>query len=431
VHVRHLRPVLIGACLLVLAIPAAAWAQDADGELVQGVIEAPAEEEGAEPAPVPGVEIAVASDAGEEVGSATTAEDGTWSVELPGPGAYTATIDATTLPEGITLRNPDRATLEVEVRTGEQRRVLFPLGEGAAGVTRFDRAPQLLLEGLKLGLIIAICAIGLSLIFGTTGITNFAHGELVTFGALSAYFFNASAGGPGLQLILAAVVAVLVGSLFGAGLERGLFRPLRARKTGLVALLVISIGLSLVLRNLFLLFFGGRSRPFADYAIQRGIAIGPVSVAPKDLWVMGLSILVLVLVALALQRTRIGKAVRAVADNRDLAESSGIDVERVVLYIWTFGAGLAALGGVFLGLGEQVSFQMGFQLLLLMFAGITLGGLGTAYGALVGSLVVGLVIQLSTLWIPTEIRVVPGLAILILVLLVRPQGILGRAERIG
>jgi branched-chain amino acid transport system permease protein len=120
-----------------------------------------------------------------------------------------------------------------------------------------------------------------------------------------------------------------------------------------------------------------------------------------------------------------------VSVNPDLAASSGIDVDRVILFVWALGGGLAALGGVLFGVQQQVQFEMGFRLLLLMFAGITLGGLGTAYGALVGSFVVGLFIELSTLFIPTELKNVGALFILIVVLLIRPQGILGRAERVG
>ena len=135
--------------------------------------------------------------------------------------------------------------------------------------------------------------------------------------------------------------------------------------------------------------------------------------------------------SLFINRTRMGKAMRAVADNRDLAASSGIDVDRVILFVWAAGGGLAALGGVMFGVTEQVSYQMGFRLLLLMFAGVTLGGLGTAYGALVGSLIVGIFVQVSTLWVPVELKNVGALVILILILLVRPQGILGQSERVG
>jgi branched-chain amino acid transport system permease protein len=206
---------------------------------------------------------------------------------------------------------------------------------------------------------------------------------------------------------------------------------LRRRGTGLIAMLVVSIGLSLFIRTVFLYQFGGRTAPFANYAVQRDWDIGPIGIAPKDLFSIGLSVVVLVAVAIGLQRTRMGKAMRAVADNPDLASSSGIDVQRVILLVWGFGGGLAALGGILFALGEQVSFQMGFQLLLLMFAGVTLGGLGTAYGALVGSLVVGLLVQLSTYWIPSEMKNLGALVVLIVILVVRPQGILGSKERVG
>ncbi len=136
-------------------------------------------------------------------------------------------------------------------------------------------------------------------------------------------------------------------------------------------------------------------------------------------------------VGLVLTRTRIGKAIRAVADNPDLARSSGIDVDRVILIVWGAGAALATLGGVFFAMSELVDWQFGFKLLLLMFAGVTLGGLGTAFGAFVGSLIVGIIIQVSTIWISPELKNVSALTLLILILIVRPQGIFGRRERIG
>jgi branched-chain amino acid transport system permease protein len=150
-----------------------------------------------------------------------------------------------------------------------------------------------------------------------------------------------------------------------------------------------------------------------------------------DLFTIIICVVVLVLVALMLQRTKIGKAMRAVADNRDLAASSGIDVNRVILVVWVLGGALAALGGVLLGLSDQVQWDMGFRLLLLMFAGVTLGGLGTAYGALVGSLVVGVFVQMSTLVIASDVKYVGGLLLLIVILVIRPQGILGTRARIG
>ena len=423
----HLRILAVLATALALSIvpgvPAAA--QDTGGgESVRGTIT------DGEGEPVEGVDIIVETLDGETVGTATTGSDGSYELELPGPGEYRATIDQETLEElDLELRNPDNATLEFPVRPGQSRPLLFPLGESTRSISgTFIRALQLLVEGVKFGLIIAMCAVGLSLIFGTTGLVNFAHGELVTFGDLAAWIANVLVG---LHFVPATVVGVLAGGLAGAALDKGLWRPLRRRGTGLIALLVISIGLGLLVRYIFLYQFGGRTRPYAQYVAQRAISIGPVTIAPKDIVSILVSLAVLAAVGLALQRTQAGKAMRAVADNPDLASSSGIDVERVVLLVWAFGGGLAALGGTLLGLTEQVSWQMGYQLLLLMFAGVILGGLGTAYGALLGSFVVGVFLQTSTLVISPELKNVGALLVLILILLVRPQGILGQAERVG
>jgi branched-chain amino acid transport system permease protein len=286
----------------------------------------------------------------------------------------------------------------------------------------------LIVKGIKFGAILAMTAVGLSLVFGTTGLINFAHGELVTVGATIAYLFNVVAG---LQLILAGAIAVVVGGLFGALLHGVLWQPLQHRRTGMIQLFIISIGLSLLLRNVVEVVFGADPKAYEDYVLQPEQRYGPISITDRDLVITIASLLVLVLVALMLQRTRIGKAMRAVADNRDLAAASGVDVTRIVRFVWVLGTALATLGGIFYGLTEIVSFNMGFMLLLLIFSGIILGGLGTAYGAMLGCLIVGLVMQLSTLWFPVELQNAWALAVLILVLIVRPQGILGRRERVG
>jgi neutral amino acid transport system permease protein len=375
-----------------------------------------------------GISVTIESADGSFSQTVESDADGAYAVAVPGPGAYTVTLDPDTLPDEVVLRNADRTSLEVVLRPGQSRNVLFPLDFGEAAQrnvsTTADRAARLAFQGIRFGLIIAMAAIGLSLIFGTTGLVNFAHGEMVTFGALVAYLFNVTIGW---HLYIAAPLAIAVAALSGAIIDRILWRPLRDRGTGLIAMLVVSIGLSIVLRYIFNFQFGGRTRPYGDFTLQRdGIEFGPLNIVPRDLIGMIISV-----VAVFLQRTRTGKAMRAVSDNRDLAESSGINVNRVITFVWTAGAGLAALGGILYGLSEQVSFQMGFQLLLLMFAGVTLGGLGTAYGALVGSMVVGTVMEVSTLYIAPEFKTVTALAILIVILLVRPQGILGQAERIG
>jgi branched-chain amino acid transport system permease protein len=289
-------------------------------------------------------------------------------------------------------------------------------------------AAQLTVEGLRFGLLIALGALGLSLIYGTTGLTNFAHGEIITFGALATYTLNA---GFSLPLILAAILGILLSAAFGSLNNRGLWKPLRKRGTGLIAMMIVSIGLAIFLRNLYLFFFGGDKQAYTEFVGQEGIAIGPVAITPADIVVFVVSILALAAVVVGVQRTRLGKATRAVSDNPALASSAGIDVERVIEVVWIVGAALAGLSGILLAFTQQVSFQMGFQVLLLIFAAVTLGGLGTIWGAIVGSLVVGLFLQLSTLVIPSELKNVGALLVLIVILLVRPYGLLGRRERVG
>jgi neutral amino acid transport system permease protein len=380
---------------------------------------------------VAGVRITVERDA-KQVAEGVTDDRGTAEITVPEPGPYTVVLDTESVPEAFADLEPRQDSIDTTVSEGNPRTVAFRLGEGGAvaagGGFGLDRLPQLVVNGLRFGLIVALASIGLSLIFGTTGLTNFAHGELVTFGALVAYFFNVVTG---LQLIPATILTVLVCAGFGWLNDRGLWAPLRRRGTGLIAMMIVSIGLAIFLRYLFLYVFGGTSKFFADYQAQAGVGFGPVALRPADWISMAVATVVIIGVGLALLRTRLGKATRAVADNPALAAASGIDVDRVIRTVWIGGAALAGLAGVLLGLAQAVNFQMGFQILLLVFAAVTLGGLGTAFGALVGSLIVGVFIEVSTLVIPTELKNVGALAVLIVILLIRPQGILGRAERIG
>jgi branched-chain amino acid transport system permease protein len=439
------RVAILALALVLWALMAPGAGAHAQSQSVHGTLRAP------DGTPVAGVTI-TATRSGVGVGKATTAKDGTWEISLPGAGRYTITLDVATLPSGLNLAREGGQTLKaVPVPASESRAVIFQLttgtpapgtGSGGAGgggggspenavVRWLGQFAQLLVEGIKFGSIIAITAVGLSLIFGTTGLINFAHGELVTLGATVAFVLNASVIGPQLQLIPATMVTVAFGAVFGGVLELALWKPLRRRGISRIQLFIISIGLSLLIRHIILVLFGTRPQPYADYTIQQQWQWGPVSIAPRDLVITLLSLLVLAGVGLMLRRTRAGKAIRAVSDNRDLAESSGIDVSRVILNVWLLAGALAALGGVFFGLAQLVSWDMGFKLLLLMFAAVILGGLGTAYGVIAGSLVVGIVAQVSTIWFPVELQNAWALVVLILVLLVRPQGIFGQRERVG
>jgi branched-chain amino acid transport system permease protein len=219
--------------------------------------------------------------------------------------------------------------------------------------------------------------------------------------------------------------------VFGWLQDVGFWRPLRRRGTGVIAMMIVSIGMSIFLRYGYQYIYGGGTRTYAEYVTQEPLGLGPISLFPKDLVGAAISVAVLVAVSIALQRTRIGKATRAVADNTALSASTGINVDRVISVVWIVGTALAGLAGVLLGLTQQVEFQMGFKILLLVFAAVVLGGLGTIWGAMLGSVLVGIFIEMSTLVIPAELKYVGALAVLIIALLIRPQGLLGRAQRVG
>ena len=416
----------IGAVFFALiALFALAQPASADGEQVSGRLENRVD---GGRTPVPGVTITVTGGGFTE--STTSGPDGMWVIPVPAQGSYDVSIDVSTLPEGIGLTDPDKIVITTTVQPPNLNRiVIFPLGESTAVTnSKWATAAQLAFEGVRFGLLIALGALGLSLIYGTTGLTNFAHGEIITFGALATYTLNA---GLGMPLLLAAILGVILTALFGAFQNRGLWKPLRKRGTGLIAMMIVSIGLAILLRNLFLFFYGGDKQAYTEFVGAAGLNFGPVSVTPADIVVIIVSILALGAVVVGVQKTRLGKATRAVSDNPALASSAGIDVERVIEVVWIVGAALAGLGGILLAFTQQVSFQMGFQVLLLVFAAVTLGGLGTIWGAIVGSLVVGLFLQLSTLIIPSELKNVGALLVLIVILLVRPYGLLGRRERVG
>jgi neutral amino acid transport system permease protein len=377
--------------------------------------------------PLEGVRITVEG-GGYDAETETDAE-GKWRIGVPEKGEYELTLDEDTLPEGVVVAE-GQATVTAEFGLTKLKAVNFFLGEGQRTTT--DISAQVLIRlvnGLNFGLLLALAAIGLSLIFGTTGLSNFAHAEMVTFGALMVLTFGVDLA---LPIWLAIIIAIVLSAALGWTLDATIWKPLRRRGVGVIQLMIVSIGLSLAVRYLYQFFYGGSTRQLPGATIPSDIHLGPITMSWIDVASMITSVVVLLAVAYFLLRTRIGKATRAVSDNPSLAAASGIDVDGVIRIVWVTGAALAGLSGILWAYFRPgVSWDMGFQILLLIFAAVTLGGLGTAFGALVGSLVVGIFIEMSTLWLPSDMKYVGALVVLILVLLFRPQGILGRRERIG
>ena len=374
---------------------------------------------------VAGIKLHVTGPGFDEV--ATTDDKGKWQLEVPTKAKYKVEIDLTSLPKGVGLRDPNTTVREADVSVTDTAAVLFPLGKSTRVIQSFsDQLIVRIFAGLNLGLLLAVAAIGISLIFGTTGLNNFAHGEMVSFGALFGYLFAVVFN---LPLVLAGVLTIVASAAFGYLQDASVWKPLRKRRVGLNQMMIVSIGLSIVVRYLLLIFFGGETKVLSG--AFESIKLGPIDTTVTSLWSMALAVVTLAAVAIFLTRTRIGKATRAVSDNSALAAASGIDVEQIIRIVWVVAGGLTGLAGLLYGLQFQASWLTGSQILLLLFAAVTLGGLGTALGATVGALIIGFVVELSSLVLPVDLKYAAALVILILVLLVRPQGVLGKKQRIG
>jgi neutral amino acid transport system permease protein len=416
----------LGLMFGLMAIPTTATAAEEDqSNRIFGTLRNSA----ADDAPVEGVEITVTTPDGQEF-TGTSNSEGAFEVEVPGNGGQvTIAIDTDTLPEGVSLRSGD-TELTRTLTPGQAAAVVFPIGPSTREVeSKWDQVPQLLYNGLLFGIIMALGALGLSMVFGTTGLTNFAHGELVTFGALVTFMFNVTFGFP---FVLSAALALILGAVFGWVQDRALWGPLRRRGTGLIAMMIVSIGLQFFLRYLFQYFTGGRTQNYADHVTPAGQSAGGLFFFTyRDLVLAAVSLVLIIAVTLALSKTRLGRATRAVADNPALSSSTGINVDRVISLVWIIGTALASLAGVFLAFSLGVTFQIGQLVLLLLFCAVILGGLGSVWGALIGALFVGVFIEMSTLFISAELKNAGAMLLLIVILLVRPQGLLGRRERIG
>lgn len=291
---------------------------------------------------------------------------------------------------------------------------------------------QLLANGLVTGSVIAIAAVGVSLVYGILRLVHFAYGDVMAFGAYMGFLFDVTLG---LPIVAAVVLAMVATAALSVVLELVLWRPLRARRAGFMSLFLAAIGLALVLRQSLFLAAGPQPRAY-DVNPYRVYVIGSVRLSGAQGIAIVTAAVAIVLVALLLARTTLGKTMRAMADDRTLAAIAGVDTRRVVMVTWVIVGGLAALAGILAGL-VQSAFDpnFGFQLLLPIFAAVVLGGIGSAYGALVGGLVLGLAMEVST-WdgfaggVNPVYKPVVAFGALIVVLLLRPQGIFGKAATI-
>lgn len=277
---------------------------------------------------------------------------------------------------------------------------------------------QLLVNGVTVGCIFALTAVGLTLTYGILRLSNFAHGDLMTLGAYGALFANHLRLNiwPSLLVGMAATVGVSLAS------EQLIWKPMRDRRASPTTLIIISIGLALFLRNGIIFLWGGSNQTYR-LPVAPALDFWGVKVRFYSLVVVAVAIVAIAGLHYLLQNTKIGKAMRAVADDTDLARITGIDVDAVVRWTWVIAGSLTALGGGLYGLITAVRPNMGWFSILQMFAAVILGGIGNPYGAIAGGLVIGVAQEVSSYWLPTEYKVAVALAITILVLLFRPQGL--------
>ena len=282
------------------------------------------------------------------------------------------------------------------------------------------------LFGLSNGAYFALGAVGLTLVYGILKLTNFAHGDFLTFGVYMAYLVSVTWELPlGLAILAAMVMTAILGIVF----ELLMWGPMRARNAGVLQLILMSIGLALVIRN-GIQFIAGSEVKVLDVDRTSSVELLGLRIGETEALALVIGVAVLVAVGVMLRFTLLGKRMRALSDNLDLAETSGIDTERIVLYTWLFAGALAGLAGVLVGAISNVKPELGFELLLVIFAAVVLGGIGDAFGALAAGLVLGVLIEWSTLVIDGKWKIAVGFVVLILVLIIRPQGIFGKARTV-
>lgn len=299
---------------------------------------------------------------------------------------------------------------------------------------------QNIVFGLVDGSYIAIAAIGFTLIYGIINMINFAYGEYMTIGAYAGYL-AVTLFAPSLPLAIGATL--IIGGIASFLLARVFFTPLR--KAGSIPLLLTSIGLGLILRNAIRLTAGAESRYFLggtstryefkflpDFTIQKINILGDFFITSQHLTVIAIAVVVFAVMHLALTRSQFGIAMRAMADNEDLALVTGIDTNRVRDSVWIIAGSLAALAGLLLGVQTNASAGLGFGQLLPIIAAAILGGAGSPYGAILGAYLLGIIMSVSIALLPswaTQLGTTVSFLVLIVVLLIRPNGIVGKEVR--
>jgi len=277
--------------------------------------------------------------------------------------------------------------------------------------------------GIITGGVLALAALGLSLLFRTVKFINFSYGDVLALGAYLTFFFNVTLG---LPLLVSALLGMLFTGMVGVTIHKTVVKPLKEGvKAGPLTLLIATMGVAFIIRNLILIIWGPEPKMY-NVATQEAMQVGPFLITPIQLMAIVISILIMILIYLLLQYTKLGKMIRATSDNLDLARIRGIRTESVVVWTWLISSALSGLAGVMLGLMGAVDLHMGIEMLLVIFASVIMGGIGNPYGAVVGAMIIGIAMEVSSAFGLSEYKTALAYLLMGVILLLKPKGLFAR-----
>lgn len=284
---------------------------------------------------------------------------------------------------------------------------------------------QLLINGLITGAIYSLIASGFSLVYSVCGFVNFAHGAIVAFSAYFIYFlFNLL----GLNFWLSVVLTLIFAGVFGLLTNIVVYRELRKRKASPLILLMASFALFIIFEALILIFFGADIKTIGFIRISKGIEVLGAVITPLQIIIIIVSLLILVTFFFFMKKTKIGKAMRAVSNNKDVAEIVGISVEKIYNWAFFIGSIIAGIGGILIGLEQNLEPMMGLTLIIKGFTAAIIGGISSVAGSVLGSFLLGFSENFGIWYLPSTYKDAIAFTILFVFLLFRPQGILGRKK---
>lgn len=283
--------------------------------------------------------------------------------------------------------------------------------------------PQLIANGIIAGGIYSLVALGYTMVYGILKFINFAHGEIFMIGAYIAWLFNVIFG---VNILIAFLISMIGCAILGFIIEKVAYKPLR--KASRLAPLITAIGISLLLQSIALLLFGAQIRTFRTGTIERGIPILGASITKIQIIIILVSLVLMLLLYFFIKYSRTGKAIRAVADNPELASTIGINVDKVISIVFIIGSALAAAAGVLIGIEQNLQPTMGVSIGIKAFTAAVVGGIGNIYGALFGGFLIGLVENIGIWFIPSGYKDAIAFFVLLIMLLFRPEGLFGKKE---